>query len=122
MYNINVFIKENVRQISHNGLHIAPDIPEKKLNNAAKSMNLEDTIGSVIALLASTLFGSGKDGLAFTGEKLVYKRAFESPEVVNFSDLETVEYVRNITTNDKGKDKGTEYTKITRKDVSSIKF
>ncbi|MGY3865282.1 hypothetical protein [Aeromonas bivalvium] len=121
MYNINVFIKENVSQISHNGLHIAPDIPEKKLNNAAKSMNLEDTIGSVIVLLDSTLFGSGKDGLAFTGEKMVYKPAFESPEVVNFSDLETVEYVRNITTNDKGKERVTEYTKITRKDGSSFK-
>jgi len=65
MHNINIFIKENVIQISHNGLLIAPDIPEKKLNNAAKSMNLEDTIGSVIALLDSTLFGSGKDGLMY---------------------------------------------------------
>ena len=121
MHNINVFIKENVSQISHNGLHIAPDIPEKKLNNAAKSMSLEDTIGSVIALLDSTLFGSGKDGLAFTGEKMVYKPAFESPEVVNFSDLETAEYIRNVTTNDKGKERITEYTKITRKDGSSFK-
>ncbi|MBP4042942.1 hypothetical protein J9885_17295 [Aeromonas sp. SrichE-2G] len=121
MHNINIFIKENVIQISHNGLLIAPDIPEKKLNNAAKSMNLEDTIGSVIALLDSTLFGSGKDGLAFTGEKMVYKPAFESPEVVNFSDLETAEYVRNVTNNDKGKEKITEYTIITRKDGSSFK-
>lgn len=121
MQNINVFIKENVNQIAHNGLLIAPDIPEKKLNNAAKSMNLEDTIGSVIALLDSTLFGSGKDGLAFTGEKMVYKPAFESSEVVNFSDLETAEYVRNVATNDKGKEKITEYTVITRKDGSSFK-
>lgn len=121
MHNINIFIKENVSKIAHNGLLIAPDIPEKKLNNAAKSMNLEDTIGSVIALLDSTLFGSGKDGLAFTGEKMVYKPAFESPEVVNFSDLETAEYVRNVTTNDKGKEKITEYTTITRKDASSFK-
>ncbi|MEL3927206.1 hypothetical protein V1669_07340 [Aeromonas enteropelogenes] len=121
MHNINIFIKENVSKIAHNGLLIAPDIPEKKLNNAAKSMNLEDTIGAVIALLDSTLFGSGKDGLAFTGEKMVYKPAFESPEVVNFSDLETAEYVRNVTTNDKGKEKITEYTTITRKDASSFK-
>lgn len=32
-------------------------------------MNLQEAIGSVIALLDSTVFGSGKDGLAFTGEK-----------------------------------------------------
>jgi len=62
-----------------------------------------------------------EDGLAFTGEKMVYKPAFESPEVVNFSDLETAEYVRNVTNNDKGKEKITEYTIITRKDGSSFK-
>lgn len=122
MQNINVFIKENVNQIAHKALHIAPDIPEKKLNNAAKSMCLENTIGSVIALLDSTVFGSGKDGLAFTGEKMVYKPAFESPEVVNFSDLETAEYVRNVTTNDKGKEKVTQYTTVTQKDGSSFKI
>lgn len=121
MQNINVFIKENVSQVARKGLHIAPDIPEKKLNNAAKSMCLQDAIGSVIALLDSTVFGSGKDGLAFTGEKMVYKPAFESPEMVNFSDLETAEYVRNVTTNDKGKEKITEYTTITQKNGSSFK-
>lgn len=115
MQNINVFIKENVSQVAHKGLHIAPDIPEKKLNNAAKSMCLQDAIGSVIALLDSTVFGSGKDGLAFTGEKMVYKPAFESPKVVNFSDLEAAEYVRKITTNDKGKEKISEYATVTQK-------
>ncbi|HIF5636905.1 hypothetical protein ABXV22_19070 [Vibrio rotiferianus] len=122
MQNINVFIKENVSQVAHKALHIAPDIPEKKLNNAAKSMCLQETIGSVIALLDSTVFGSGKDGLAFTGEKMVYKPAFESPVVLNFSDLEAAEYVRNVTTNDKGKEKVTQYTKVTQKDGSSFKI
>ncbi|EHH2448991.1 hypothetical protein MPV89_001000 [Vibrio vulnificus] len=122
MQNINVFIKENVSQVANKGLHIAPDIPEKKLNNAAKSMCLQDAIGSVIALLDSTVFGSGKDGLAFTGEKMVYKPAFESPVVLNFSDLEAAEYVRNVTTNDKGKEKVTQYTTVTQKDGSSFKI
>ncbi|WP_217515056.1 hypothetical protein [Vibrio metschnikovii] len=121
MQNINVFIKENVNQVAYKGLHIAPDIPEKKLNNAAKTMCLQDSISSVIALLDSTVFGSGKDGLVFTGEKMVYKPAFESPAVVNFSDLEAAEYVRNITTNDKGKEKITEYTRVTKKNGSSFK-
>ncbi|ELP6757359.1 TPA: hypothetical protein RQK09_001870 [Vibrio vulnificus] len=121
MQNINVFIKENVSQVANKGLHIAPDIPEKKLNNAAKSMCLQDAIGSVIALLDSTVFGSGKDGLAFTGEKMVYKPAFESPVVLSFSDLEAAEYVRYVTTNDKGKEKVTQYTTVTQKDGSSFK-
>lgn len=122
MQNINVFIKDNVKQVANKGLHIAPDIPEKKLNNAAKSMNLQEAIGSVIALLDSTVFGSGKDGLAFTGEKMVYKPAFESPEVVGFCDLEVAEYVRNVTTNDKGKEKVVEHTQITLKDGTSFKI
>lgn len=121
MQNINIFIKENVSQIALKGLYTAPDIPEKKLNNAARSMNLQDTIGSVIALLDTTVFGSGKDGLAFTGEKMVYKPVFESPIVINFSELEKAEYIRNVTTNDKGKEKVIEYTIITRKDGSSFK-
>lgn len=121
MQNINVFIKDNVSRVANKGLHIAPDIPEKKLNNAAKSMNLQEAIGSVIALLDSTVFGSGKDGLAFTGERMVYKPAFESPEVVNFSDLENAEYVRNVTTNDKGKENVEEYTQIALKDGTSFK-
>ncbi|EOI2317646.1 MULTISPECIES: hypothetical protein [Proteus] len=121
MQNINIFIKENVSQIALKGLHIAPDIPEKKLNNAAKSMNLQNTIGSVIALLDTTVFGSGKDGLAFTGEKMVYKPVFESPIVINFSELDKSEYIRNVTTDNKGKEKIIEYTIITRKDGSSFK-
>ncbi|MGM7604937.1 hypothetical protein ACS7D9_09945 [Proteus mirabilis] len=121
MQNINIFIKENVSQIALKGLHIAPDIPEKKLNNVAKSMNLQNTIGSVIALLDTTVFGSGKDGLAFTGEKMVYKPVFESPIVINFSELDKSEYIRNVTTDNKGKEKIIEYTIITRKDGSSFK-
>lgn len=121
MQNINVFIKDNIAQIARKGLHIAPDIPEKKLNNAASSMRLHDHVGSIIALLDSTLFGSGKDGLAFTGEKMVYKPAFESPVVVDFTELESTEYVRNVSVNEKGKEKVEEFTLVTLKNGSSVK-
>ncbi len=121
MQDINFFIKENVKQIVYKGIHIAPDIPEKKLNNAATSMNLQENVGSIIALLDSTVFGSGKDGLAFTGEKMVYKPAFESPEVVNFDALESARYVRNVTVNDKGKEKVEQFTEILLKNGGSFK-
>jgi hypothetical protein len=121
MQNINVFIKENVNQISSKNLYIAPDIPEKKLNNAANSMKLQESVGSIIALLDSTVFGSGKDGLAFTGERMVYKPAFLAPEVVAFDELESAKYVRNVSTNDKGKDKVEEFTEITLKNGGSFK-
>lgn len=122
MQNINVFIKDNVSQVARNNLHIAPDIPEKKLNNAASSMKLQDNVGSIIALLDSTVFGSGKDGLAFTGERMVYKPAFLSPEVVGFDELESAEYVRNVSKNDKGKEKVEEFTEINLKNGGSFKI
>lgn len=121
MQNINVFIKENVSKVAKKDIHLAPDIPEKKLNNAASSMKLQDNVGSIIALLDSTVFGSGKDGLAFTGKRMVYKPAFLSPEVVDFDELESAKYVRNISINDKGKEKVEEFTEINLKSGGSFK-
>lgn len=121
MQNINVFIKENVSKVAKKNIHLAPDIPEKKLNNAASSMKLQDNVGSIIALLDSTVFGSGKDGLAFTGKRMVYKPAFLSPEVVDFDELESAKYVRNISINDKGKEKVEEFTEINLKSGGSFK-
>lgn len=121
MQNINVFIKENVSKVAKKDIHLAPDIPEKKLNNAASSMKLQDNVGSIIALLDSTVFGSGKDGLAFTGKRMVYKPAFLPPEVVDFDELESAKYVRNISINDKGKEKIEEFTEINLKSGGSFK-
>ncbi len=121
MQNINVFIKDNISQVAHKGLHISPDIPEKKLNNAASSMNLQDNISSVIALLDTTVFGSGKDGFAFTGERMVYKPVFESPKVINFEDLKSAKFVRDVSVNNKGKEKIKEYTDILLKSGNSIR-
>lgn len=122
MQNINTFIKDNVGQIANKGLHISPDIPEKKLNNAASTMNLEENINSVIALLDTTVFGSGKDGFAFTGERMVYKPIFESPETIKFADLENAKFVRDVSVNDKGKEKIKEYTDIILKSGTSIRI
>ncbi|MDX1751492.1 MAG: hypothetical protein R3271_14390 [Methylophaga sp.] len=121
MQNINVFIKDNVNQVARNNLHIAPDIPEKKLNNAASSMKLQDNVGSIIALLDSTVFGSGKDGLVFTGKRMVYKPVFLSPKVVDYDELESADYVRNVSINDKGKEKVEEFTEITLKNGDSFR-
>lgn len=84
-------------------------------------MKLQDNVGSIIALLDSTVFGSGKDGLAFTGKRMVYKPAFLSPEVVDFDELESAKYVRNISINDKGKEKVEEFTEINLKSGGSFK-
>ena len=121
MNNINTYIKENVGAISKN-VFVAPEIPEKKLNNAAKSMGLVDNINSIIAIYDITLFGSAKDGLAFTGEKLVFKPIFEDPIELKFSELESVKYVEDVSENDKGKVKREEYIIVCKKNGEEVKI
>lgn len=123
MKNINVFIKDNINQVANtkNRLYVAPDIPEKKLNNAASSMELQNHVGSILALLDTTVFGSGKDGFVFTGERMVFKQILSSPENVYFNELESAKYVKNISTNEKGKEFVEEFTQIIRKNGSSFK-
>ena len=66
MTNVNVFLRENLGSVSGK-ISIAPQIDEKKLNNAVKSFAFSGNPSTVIALLDNTLLGSGKDGLLFTG-------------------------------------------------------
>lgn len=121
MKNINVFIGENIAAVSKK-VSAAPEIPEKKLNNAAKSFKCEDSISSIIAIFDNTVFGSGKDGLVFTGEKIIYRPSFSEPIELRFNDFESVEYIKNVTKTDKGKEKVEEYVEISLKDSESVKI
>lgn len=81
---------------------------KKKLNNVAKAFNVADNLNAVLAIYDNTVFGSAKDGIVFTGEKLVVKETFESPYDVFYNNIEAVEYIEDVTVNDKGKEKRTE--------------
>jgi hypothetical protein len=74
--NVNTFLKENLSSVSKN-VFVAPGIPEKKLNNVAKAFNVVDNLNTVLAIYDNTVFGSAKDGIVFTGEKLVIKEALK---------------------------------------------
>ncbi|MXR69920.1 hypothetical protein GNT65_14755 [Shewanella sp. JBTF-M18] len=117
MQEINTFIKENIGAVSTN-VFVAPGIPEKKLNNAAKSMGLVDRVNTIIAIYDNTVFGSAKDGLAFTGEHLVFKPMFDDPMLFPYDDIEKVDYVEYVSTNDKGKEKKEVAVELLRKDGS----
>jgi len=90
MKNINLFIKENVSKIISDGVYIRPEIPEDKFNNAIKSFKCEDFHDSILALYDSTKFGSGKEGLIFTGKKMIYNNG----NVIEFEyeKIESVKY------------------------------
>jgi len=109
MNNINIFIKENVKSIG-NGVHITPEIPEKKLNNAIKAFNCEGFYEFILAIQDGTVFGSSKEGFVFTGEKMIHHKHGE----FIYSDIDSVEYVEIITSDDKGREKKDEYVLISK--------
>lgn len=92
----NIFIKEHIKVIED--ILVAPDIPEKKLNNAIKAFECEDSMSSIIALYDSTLFGSAKEGIVFTGEKMLIKTssALISIEYKEISKAEYFEVVEQV--------------------------
>lgn len=93
MQNINVYLRENLGAISSKMVSVAPNIDDKKLNNAVKAFSYTGSPSSIIAILDTTLFGSGKDGLIFTGEQFIYRQAFSDPINVNYSSIAKVEYI-----------------------------
>ena len=96
MTNINVFLRENLGTVS-NKMSIAPQIDEKKLNNAVKSFAFSGNPSNVIALLDNTLLGSGKDGILFTGEQIIYRASFADPVSVPYASIASAEYVETVT-------------------------
>ena len=110
MKNINIFIKDNVKNIGES-VYVTPEIPEKKLNNAIKAFKCESFYESIIAIYDDTLFGSAKEGLVFTGEKMLHH---EYGKFI-YSEIDTVEYIENITVDD-GKEKINEFIILKTKD------
>ncbi len=96
MTNVNVYLRENLGSVS-NKISIAPQIDEKKLNNAVKSFAFGGSPSNVVALLDNTLLGSGKDGILFTGEQLIYRASFSDPVSVPYASIASAEYVETVT-------------------------
>lgn len=117
MKNINVFIKENIKTIGKD-IYVTPDIPEKKLNNVIKAFKCEKFYTSILAIYDDTLFGSAKEGLVFTGEKMLHHEYGE----FLYSNISSVEYIEEITVNAKGKEEKNDWIIIATKDEKKKKF
>jgi len=83
-------------------VHVAPNIDEKRLNNAIKSFSYVGQPDGIVALFDNTLFGSAKEGLLFTGERVIYKQVFSDPISIGYSSIAKVEHVEKPV-GDKGK-------------------
>ncbi len=96
------FIKENVKELCDK-VYISPDIPEKKLNAAIKSMASNVNPDYVLAIIDTTVFGGAKDGGLFTG-KTFYIHSFASDTYeIHFENLKSVEYSEEIIETNNGK-------------------
>lgn len=122
MADINTFLKENLKTAIKKDLHLAPDIPEKKLNKAAKAYGMEKSVNTILALYDSTLFGTGEDGLLFTGKKFAFSRAFQDPIFMSFEDIDNIEHKIEVQKDDKGKESRTESIIVQLKEGRKIRI
>ncbi|WP_203640341.1 hypothetical protein [Levilactobacillus andaensis] len=63
-----IFLKEQLSNYFTDGLYLAPHIPSKKLVNAHKNIANDVDSTYILGLVDTTIFGSGKEGMVFTGE------------------------------------------------------
>lgn len=88
MITSSTFIKTNISQlISSKNLYVAPNIPEKKLNNVSRAFCCEDH-KKIIAIYDNTFFGSADEGIVWMGSVMKYKTS--SKDVVSISYKEIV--------------------------------
>lgn len=95
MSNINVYLRDSLGAVSARNVSVAPNIPSKKLDNAIKAFGYSGSPSNIVALFDNTLFGSGKDGVLFTGEMFIYRPSFSDPISVSYSSIAKVEHLES---------------------------
>lgn len=93
MANINTFLRENLSKIGGDRVYIAPNIPEKKLNNLIKSAKYCGSPNNISGIVDITLFGGGSDGLLFTGEQIIFKDLLADPIAMKYDDIRSVDLI-----------------------------
>lgn len=99
---IESLIKETLQDVQ--GCYIAPGIPEKKLNNAIKSIASGVNPDYVVAVCDITLLGSAKDGCVFLGDSVYCKGAFEKSIAIRYEDIVEAKYEESRSVKDNGKE------------------
>ncbi len=118
--NIEKMIRDEVEKIQTSGgkVYVSPDIPEKKLNGALSAIaNNEVDAEYVLAILDTSLFGSGKAGCVFLGDRIYFNNSGRK-ETILFEEIAEVTSERHVKTDEQGNEKAWfEYT-LVKKDGS----
>lgn len=92
-FSVNLLMTINQSQVTiepSDEYFLAPNIPLDKLANALyKYANLEPG-ERVLAFVDQSMFGSGKMGLVFTENRLIYQELWEKPKSLKYSDVRDV--------------------------------
>lgn len=75
------------RRITNDKIHLAPDIPPKKLANARKTYAKTAPDEDVLALVDITVFGGAKDGMVLTDRRLYCHDLMQEPTRYDLHDI-----------------------------------
>lgn len=85
------YIKNNVANICEK-VYVVPGIPEKKLNNAISSIAPSVNPEYVLGIADSTLFGSAKEGIVFTGDSMYVRYSLQEKQEYKFENIIKAEF------------------------------
>lgn len=74
--------------------YIKGDIPSKKIDAAISKFASDMDRTTVIGFYDITVFGSGKNGYAFTDDKIYYLETLEKPKKLWYDDIEYIELAK----------------------------
>lgn len=93
--NLDTFISKSViSDMEFSSVYIFPNIPQKKLSNAISEYAPNVSMSDVVVLFDETLWGSAKEGILITNQKLILSKKFGKREI-------PIEKIETIDTNDK---------------------
>lgn len=116
--NVNVYLRESLHGVGKN-MHVAPDIPEKKLNNAISAHGFPGSPGAVIAVYDNTIFGSAKEGFLITGERFYFRNNGKQQSAA-WSEIRSVQSTEIVV--DTEKNKKDKIIRIEKNDDSDIQI
>lgn len=96
------YIKSNAATVGDK-VYVVPDIAEKKLNNAISAIAPGVNPEYVLAIADSTLFGSAKEGIVFTGDSMYIRHMLEEKREYKFENIVKAEFKLTTKEKDNGK-------------------
>lgn len=116
------YIKKVLSEATIDNLSVVPDVDDKLLIAASKTIGLDINPSLVLGVINTALINKGKTGAVFTGKQIYVRGSFESSIEIPYEGISKVEYEieRNIT--EKGKKIEIQFLTVDYKDGNSIRI